>query len=140
MVRPGHSANSLLSEPVDWQSRAHFFAVAAQQMRRLLIDHARARHADKRGGRRIRLSITELEGLAAPEPEDLLALDQAIGRLETLDPSISSNCQIDQFATMVAAIDACPRTPHQLRTRIAHRDAARARAGSSCGGVDAREP
>ena len=71
--------------PVDWQSRAHFFAVAGHQMRRLLIDHARARHAEKRGGHRIRLSITEIEGLAAPEPGDLRALDQAIGRLETLD-------------------------------------------------------
>jgi RNA polymerase sigma-70 factor (ECF subfamily) len=95
--RPGHTlqptalVNELYlkffpGEPVDWQSRAHFFAVAAQQMRRLLIDHARARHADKRGGRRIRLSITEIEGLAAPEPGDLLALDQALGRLETLEP------------------------------------------------------
>jgi RNA polymerase sigma factor (TIGR02999 family) len=95
--RPGHTlqATALVNElylqlfagePVDWQSRSHFLAVAAQQMRRLLIDHARARHADKRGGRRIRLSITEIEGLAAPEPADLLALDEALGRLATLDP------------------------------------------------------
>lgn len=74
------------AEPVDWQDRAHFFAVAAQQMRRLLIDYARARHADKREGDRNRVSLTEIEGLAAPQDEDLLALDQALSRLETLEP------------------------------------------------------
>jgi RNA polymerase sigma-70 factor, ECF subfamily len=95
--RPGHTlqptalVNELYlvlfqGEPVEWQTRAHFFAVAAQQMRRLLIDHARARHADKRGGHQIRVSITEIEGLASPEAADLLALDQALGRLEALEP------------------------------------------------------
>jgi RNA polymerase sigma factor (TIGR02999 family) len=73
-------------ELVDWQNRAHFFAVAARQMRRLLIDNARARHALKREGRRVRLSLTDIEGLAVPEPEDLLALDQALDRLEKLEP------------------------------------------------------
>ena len=58
---------------------------AAQHMRRLLIDHARARHAWKRGGGRTRVPIAEIDGLAASEPEDLLALDQALNRLERLD-------------------------------------------------------
>lgn len=95
--RPGHTlqptalVNELYlklfsTEPVDWRNRAHFFAVAAQQMRRLLIDYARARHADKREGDRSRVSLIEIEGLAAPQDEDLLALDLALSRLETLEP------------------------------------------------------
>jgi RNA polymerase sigma factor (TIGR02999 family) len=112
--RPGHTlqptalVNELYlhlfpGEPVDWQSRAHFFAVAAQQMRRLLIDHARARYADKRGGRRIRLSITEIEGLGAPAPEDLLALDQALGRLESLDPRAARVVELRFFGGLTEA-------------------------------------
>ncbi len=73
-------------QTVDWQDRAHFFAVAAQQLRRLLIDHARARLAEKREGGRVRLSLTEVSGLEAPREEDLLELDEALNRLESLDP------------------------------------------------------
>lgn len=73
-------------QAVNWQNRAHFFAVAAQQIRRLLIDHARARQAQKREGGLLRLSLTEANGLAAPREEDLLALDEALSRLEELDP------------------------------------------------------
>lgn len=73
-------------EPVEWQNRAHFFAVAAQQLRRLLIDHARARVAEKRGAGDVRLSLDEASGLAAPRQEDLIELDQALRRLEELDP------------------------------------------------------
>ena len=69
--RPGHTmqATALVNElylklfggePVEWQNRAHFFAVAAQQIRRLLVDHARACQAEKRGGGRVRLSLTEV--------------------------------------------------------------------------------
>jgi ECF sigma factor len=55
-------------EPVDWQNRAHFMAVAAQQLRRLLIDHARARLAEKREGGQVRVSLTAVGGLAAAKP------------------------------------------------------------------------
>ena len=72
-------------EPVDWQNRAHFFAVAAQQMRRILVDHARARVAEKRGGGAVSLSLRDAEGLTAPPQEDLIELDQALRRLEELD-------------------------------------------------------
>lgn len=95
--RPGHTlqptalVNELYlklfgGEPIIWQNRAHFFAVAAQQLRRLLIDHARARQADKREGDRVRLSLSEVNGLATPRDEDLIELDEALLRLETLDP------------------------------------------------------
>jgi RNA polymerase sigma factor (TIGR02999 family) len=68
-----------------WQHRAHFLAMAAQIMRRILVDHARARHAAKRAGQRARLTLT---GLAAYTPErsvDLEALDEALARLAALD-------------------------------------------------------
>jgi RNA polymerase sigma-70 factor, ECF subfamily len=70
---------------VRWQNRAHFFAVAAQVMRRLLVDHARARGAYKRG---VALTIP-LDGLDTPaegKSADLLALDTALDKLATLDP------------------------------------------------------
>ena len=70
------------SEPVDWQSRAHFFAVAAQQLRRILVNHARDRRAQKRGGNPIRLSLTHANGFAEPRQEDLLDVDEALARLE----------------------------------------------------------
>jgi RNA polymerase sigma factor (TIGR02999 family) len=72
-------------EPINWQNRAHFFAIAAQQLRRLLIDHARARQAEKREGGRVRLSLTQVNGLAAPREDDLIELDEALVHLEQLD-------------------------------------------------------
>ena len=71
---------------VTWKNRGHFFAIAAQAMRRILIDHARAREADKRGGREGRVALDV--GIASPEPADdidLLALDEALVRLKALD-------------------------------------------------------
>src|SRR5262245_38249377 len=70
---------------VRWQNRAHFFAVAAQVMRRLLVDHARARGATKRGlGLTIPLDGVDAE--AEGKSADLLALDDALARLAVLDP------------------------------------------------------
>ena len=69
---------------VDWRDRSHFFAVAATVMRRLLVDWARARAADKRGGGQAALPLDALaaDGVAAaPRPEVLVALDEALGRL-----------------------------------------------------------
>jgi RNA polymerase sigma-70 factor (ECF subfamily) len=71
---------------VTWKNRGHFFAIAAQAMRRILIDHARARAAEKRGGREERVTLDV--GIASPEPADdvdLLALDEALVRLKELD-------------------------------------------------------
>jgi RNA polymerase sigma factor (TIGR02999 family) len=72
---------------VDWQNRAHFFAVAAQQLRRLLVDHARARRAAKREGNCVQVSLTE--ALGVPREEDLMELDLALGRLEALDAGLA---------------------------------------------------
>jgi RNA polymerase sigma-70 factor (ECF subfamily) len=70
-----------------WQNRAQFFGVAAQLMRRVLVDHARAHQAAKRGGSdQQRLSITSAGGLAKGPDLDLLALHEALEELATLDP------------------------------------------------------
>jgi RNA polymerase sigma factor (TIGR02999 family) len=84
-------------EPVDWRNRAHFFAVAAQQIRRLLVDYARAGLAEKRGGDRVKLSLTEVKGLAAPSEQALLDLDAALRRLETLDPRAARIVELRYF-------------------------------------------
>ena len=71
---------------VDWQGRSHFFAVAAQAMRRILVDHARARQRDKRGGGRARVALEEDVALSPQKDEDVLALDEALQALAKLDP------------------------------------------------------
>lgn len=75
-------------KPVRWQSRAHFVAIAAISMRRLLIERARARVASKRGGRQVQVTLDErlLAGPDAAKVVDLLALDEALTRLARLDP------------------------------------------------------
>jgi RNA polymerase sigma factor (TIGR02999 family) len=83
--------------PVDWKNRAHFFAVAAQQLRRLLIDHVRARRAEKRDGARVKLSLTEANGLAAPREEDLIDLDLALERLAELDAGLARMVELRFF-------------------------------------------
>lgn len=71
---------------VCWQDRAHFLAVAAQSMRRILVDLARARHNLKRGGRAQRVSLDEALVATPERGADLLALDEALARLATLNP------------------------------------------------------
>src|SRR5438128_3567565 len=66
---------------VSWQNRAHFFGIAAQMMRRILVDHARGQHADKRGGDAPKLSLDEAIGLAEEREVDLIALDEALESL-----------------------------------------------------------
>jgi RNA polymerase sigma factor (TIGR02999 family) len=70
---------------VDWQSKAHFFAVAARAMRQILIDQARKRKAEKRGGERRRTSMTGKEPFLPVPLDELLELDDALDRLDTID-------------------------------------------------------
>jgi RNA polymerase sigma-70 factor, ECF subfamily len=70
---------------VEWQDRAHFFAVAAQVMRHLLVDHARARQWEKRGGGAQRVSLDEVALVAPNRSAALLALDAALDRLADFD-------------------------------------------------------
>ena len=96
--RPGHTlrATALVHEAfikivdqdrTEWNGRAHFMAVAAQAMRRILVDHARGRGAAKRGGGVENLTFDEELTISAEPPSiDLLALDQSLERLQALQP------------------------------------------------------
>jgi RNA polymerase sigma factor (TIGR02999 family) len=70
---------------VSWQNRAHFFGIASQMMRRILVNHALARAADKRDGGQ-RLSLNEALDFSPQDEVDLIALDEALHELERLDP------------------------------------------------------
>jgi RNA polymerase sigma factor (TIGR02999 family) len=74
----------IAAEGLSWQDRAHFFAVAAQMMRRILVDAARARAADKRGGM-LRVAFSENIGVSARQDANLLAVDDALTCLAKLD-------------------------------------------------------
>jgi RNA polymerase sigma factor (TIGR02999 family) len=82
-------------------SRGHFFAAAAEAMRRILIDQARRKHSAKRGGDRRRLPLDEVASLATPDAtpaEDLLALDEVLRQLEAEDPAKARLVQLRFFA------------------------------------------
>ena len=74
------------SGPIDYNDRTHFFALAAQMMRRILIDHARARVAGKRGGVQQRVNLSSVEDWRpTPQSEDVLLLEDALSKLEQAD-------------------------------------------------------
>ena len=74
------------AEQVTWQNRAHFFGIAARIMRQVLVNHALAHQAAKRGGLAQKLSLEEAISFADDREVDLVALDQALKELERLDP------------------------------------------------------
>jgi RNA polymerase sigma-70 factor, ECF subfamily len=71
---------------VEWQGRTHFFAVASQVMRRVLVDHARGRRREKRGGGDVRISLDDSLPLSIQRDADVLALDEALRKLAEVDP------------------------------------------------------
>ena len=71
---------------VNWQSRAHFFGIAAQLMRRILIDHARSHTREKRGGEQKKVSLDEVFVFSEQQADELLAVDDSVNRLEKIDP------------------------------------------------------
>lgn len=93
----------------DWTDRLHFFAVASRLIRRILIDHARARLADKRGGAAARVDLNEHEIAGPQRGIDLLALDEALEALARLDEQQArivelryfGGCTIDEVATLL---------------------------------------
>ena len=83
----------------DWQNRSHFFAIASQAMRRILVDHARTKHRDKRGGHDIKLPLDEAMAVANDEKSvDLVALDEALTRLEAIDKQQSRVVELRYFS------------------------------------------
>ena len=95
--RPGHTlqATALVNEAYlklagnegfEWRDRAHFFAVCAQVMRHVLIDHARAHARDKRGGGAVQVSLNDADAIDNGRAEQIVALDEALRFLEDVDP------------------------------------------------------
>ena len=106
--RPGHTlhATALVNEmyvrlfanaTMDWQSRAHFFAAVAREMRHILVDYARARDAKKRPDHRLAISLSDVDVAADDGGEDLLALNEALSRLESIDPRVSRVVELRYF-------------------------------------------
>jgi len=86
-------------QEVPWQNRAHFFAIAAQTMRRVLLDYARQRHAGKRGGEGARKVDIDAELLVGDDRlEDVIALDEVLGRLSEMDPEQGRIVELRFFA------------------------------------------
>ncbi|MGD9791341.1 MAG: ECF-type sigma factor [Phycisphaerales bacterium] len=83
---------------VPWANRAHFFAAAAEAMRRILIDHARARSAAKRGGDRSRVPMSLVDLADFADPVEILALDEAFSRLEREEPEVAAVVRLRLFA------------------------------------------
>jgi RNA polymerase sigma factor (TIGR02999 family) len=83
-----------------WQSRGHFFAAAAEAMRRILIDHARHRNADKRGGAWRRLDVLDVELAVDSTSDELLAVDEAMSKLASQDPAMAKLVELRFFAGM----------------------------------------
>jgi RNA polymerase sigma factor (TIGR02999 family) len=81
----------------DWRNRAHFFGVAAQVMRRILVDDARRHNANKRGDGVPCVSIDEAVDTAAPDEISVLALHHALGRLETVDRGLARIVELRAF-------------------------------------------
>ena len=109
--RPGHvlQTTALLNEAyirlvdwkdVQWQSRAHFFGLAAHVMRRILVDVARTNDRAKRGGGALQLSLSEADDVPVSPPTDLLALDEALDALQQLNARQSRIVELRFFGGM----------------------------------------
>lgn len=107
--RPDHTlqATALVNEAyvrlidvnrIQWQSRTHFLAMAAQTMRRILVEFARQRHRQKRGGGAMRVTLSDAEGIAHESGLDVVALNDALSALATFDPRMSQVVELRFFA------------------------------------------
>lgn len=105
---PGHTlqTTALINETylrlvdqkkVQWQNRAHFFGIAGRIMRRVLLNYARDQGRDKRGGRALRVSLSDASVASLEKSEELLALDEALNRLAALDERKSQVVELRYF-------------------------------------------
>ena len=85
------------SRPVNWKDRSHFYAVASQQLRRVLLDHARRVHSEKRGGGIVKLSLWECDDAGIAVDDRLVTLDEALTRLQVLDPRAAKVVELRFF-------------------------------------------
>ena len=123
---PGHTlqATALVNEAYlklaghegfEWHNRAHFYAVCAQVMRHILIDHARAHARDKRGGGAIQVSLDKATVIAEEKADEYLALDGALRFLESVDPQKGRIVELRYFGGLTVeetaeVLDISPRT------------------------------
>ena len=123
---PGHTlqATALVNEAYlklaghegfEWHNRAHFYAVCAQVMRHILIDHARAHARDKRGGGAIQVSLDKATVIAEDKADEYLALDGALRFLESVDPQKGRIVELRYFGGLTVeetaeVLDISPRT------------------------------
>jgi RNA polymerase sigma factor (TIGR02999 family) len=111
--RPGHTlqTTALIHETylklvdqrqTDWKNRAHFFGISSKIMRRILLDHARSKSSEKRGGGAINISLDE-EFTAAQDPKsvDLIALDEALDRLAAIDEQQARIVELKYFSGLI---------------------------------------
>jgi len=106
--RPGHTLQAtelvheaylrLLGGEQQWENSIHFFAAAAEAMRRILVESARRRARLKHGGGRQRCELTEADAITMPDSTDLIALDEALERLARLDPTKAELVKLRYFA------------------------------------------
>ena len=124
--RPGHTlqATALVNEAYlklagqqefEWHNRGHFFAVCAQVMRHILIDHARAHARDKRGGGAVQVSLEDAVVMPDEQAEHFVALDEALCFLERVDPQKSKIVELRYFGGLnidetAEVLDISPRT------------------------------
>jgi RNA polymerase sigma factor (TIGR02999 family) len=93
-----HEAYLRLSGATGFETRSQFFQAAAESMRRILVDHARRKRADKRGGKGKRFDLAEGDRVAVPDPETLLAIDDALAQLAAEDPAAADVARLRLFA------------------------------------------
>jgi RNA polymerase sigma factor (TIGR02999 family) len=103
----------------EWDSRRHFFAAASEAMRRILVDSARRKKAEKRGSRPTRQDLHEIEIVAAEIPEDLVALDEALTQLAAIDKPAAQLVHLRYFAGLslpdaAQILEISPRTAARL--------------------------
>lgn len=126
--RAGHTLESrdlvheaymrLVGAEISWQDRSHFFALCGRTMRRILVDHARARQRDKRGSGITLLSLDHADGAVQPCNPDVLLLDEAMSRLGSIDPRMEQVVELHYFAgltydELASALAISPATVHR---------------------------
>jgi len=90
-------------QDVDWQDRGHFYGIASQCMRRVLVDYARQRHAEKRGGNQVIVSFDEALDAAQERGIDVMALDDALTSLAAVDPRQARIVELRYFGGLTIA-------------------------------------
>jgi RNA polymerase sigma factor (TIGR02999 family) len=93
-----HEAYLRLARAPGFESRSQFFRAAAESMRRILVDHARKKRADKRGGAGRRFELSEADRVAVPDPDTLLAIDEALAKLAAEDSASADVARLRLFA------------------------------------------